>query len=239
MTRLAALLLIASASPAFTDQPPKDPPKEAPKEAPSESIPEPDNGYKLHSDPSGRQYFAEERGAYLTQFLAAMKEPSLFDRGDKRPEFEVRFLWLRTFHDPISIRIWSTPKGYMVRTVRIKQNEDYSLAGTLVDTTRLLDDAETKAFTAALTKAPLAAPMNETEESAGAGGTDGASWIFESYMAKKYQNIDFWCLEHFGPTRYETLVEDTSKIRDTPSLLKFALALLKISKLKIPKDDLY
>jgi hypothetical protein len=128
MTRLAALFLIASASPAFTDQPPKDPPKEAP----SESVPEPDNGYKLHSDPSGRPYFAEERGAYLTKFLATMKEPSLFDRGDKRPEFEVRFLWLRTFHDPISIRIWITPKGYMVRTVRIKQNEDYSLAGTLV-----------------------------------------------------------------------------------------------------------
>jgi hypothetical protein len=168
-----------------------------------------------------------------------MKEPSLFDRGDKRPEFEVRFLWIRTFHDPISIRVWITPKGYMVRTVRIKQNEDYSLAGTLVDTTRLLDDAETKAFTAALTKAPLAAPMNETEETAGDGGSDGALWIFESYMEKKYQNIDFWCLEHFGPTRYETLVEDTSKIRDTPSLLKFALALLKISKLNIPKDDLY
>jgi hypothetical protein len=230
-----ALILIACAPPASTDQPPKNPPKETA----SESVPQSDDGDKLLPDPSGRPYFAEERGAYLTQFLAAMKEPSLFDRGDKRPEFEVRFLWLRTFHDPISIRIWSTPKGYMVRTVRIKQNEDYSLADTLVDTTRLLDAAETKAFTAALTKAPLAAPMNETEEAAGAGGLDGASWIFESYMEKKYQNIDFWCLEHFGPTRYETLVEDTSKIRDTPSLLKFALALLKISKLNIPKDDLY
>jgi hypothetical protein len=239
MTRLIALFLIACASLAFTDQPPKDPPKEAPKETTSESVPEPDNGYKLHSDPSGRPYFAEERGAYLTQFLAAMKEPSLFERGDKRPEFEVRFLWLRTFHDPISIRIWSTPKGYMVRTVRIKQNEDYSLADTLVDTTRLLDAAETKAFTAALTKAPLAAPMNETEEAAGAGGLDGASWIFESYMEKKYQKIDFWCLEHFGPIRYETLVEDTSKIRDTSSLLKFALTLLELSKLNIPKEDIY
>ncbi|RFC50895.1 MAG: hypothetical protein DVB22_001763 [Verrucomicrobia bacterium] len=235
MTRLIALFLTACAPPASTDQPPKNPPKETA----SESVPEPDNGYQLHSDPSGRPYFAEEHGAYLTQFLAAMKEPSLFDRGDKRPEFEVRFLWLRTFHDPISIRIWSTPKGYMVRTVRIKQNEDYSLAGTLVDTTRLLDDAETKAFTAALTKAPLAAPMNETEETAGDGGIDGASWIFESSMEKKYQKLDFWCLEHFGPIRYETLVEDTSKIRDTSSLLKFALTLLELSKLNIPKEDIY
>jgi hypothetical protein len=169
-----------------------------------------------------------------------MKEPSLFDQGDKRPELEVRFLWLRSFHDPISVRVWTTPEGSFIRTARIKKNqEEPSLPGTLVETTRVLDAAETKSFTAALTKAPLAAPMNETEESAGAGGIDGASWIFESYMEKKYQNIGFWCLEHFGPTRYETLVEDTSKIRDTPSLLKFALTLLKISKLNIPKDDLY
>jgi hypothetical protein len=243
MTRLIALFLIASASPAFTDQPPKDPPKETP----SESVPQSDDGDKLLPDPSGRPYFPKGSGNETaewwdpsnTRLLAKMKEPSLFDQGDKRPELEVRFLWLRSFHDPISVRVWTTPEGSFIRTARIKKNqEEPSLPGTLVETTRVLDAAETKSFTEALTKAPLAAPMNETEKTL-PGGLDGAEWIFESYMEKKYQMLNFWGLNAVDLTRYRNLGVDTSKLRDTSSLLKFALTLLKLSKLNIPKEDIY
>lgn len=243
MTRLIALFLIASASLAFSDQPPKDPPKETP----SESAPKPDNGDKLLPDPSGRPYFpkvadndpTEWLDPGSTRLLAKMKEPSLYDQGDKRPELEVRFLWRRSFHDPISVRVWTTAEGSFIRTARIRKNkEEPSLPGTLVDTTRLLDAAETKSFTAALTKAPLAAPMNETEKTL-PGGFDGAEWIFESYMEKKYQKLNFWGLTAVDLTRYRNLGVDTSKLRDTSSLLKFALTLLKLSKLNIPKEDIY
>ena len=243
MTRLIALFLIASASPAFTDQPPKDPPKETP----SESVPQSDDGDKLLPDPSGRPYFPKGSGNETTEWLdpsntrllAKMKEPSLFDQGDKRPELEVRFLWLRSFHDPISVRVWTTPEGSFIRTARIRKNqEEPSLPGTLVETTRVLDAAETKSFTAALTKAPLAAPMNETEKTL-PGGFDGAEWFFESYMEKKYQRLNFWGLNAVDLTRYRNLGVDTSKLRDTSSLLKFALTLLELSKLNIPKEDIY
>ena len=243
MTRLIALILIACAPPAFTDQPPKDPPKETP----SESVPQSDEGDKLLPDPSGRPYFPKGSGNDPTEWwdpsntrlLAKMKEPSLFDQGDKRPELEVRFLWRRSFHDPISVRVWTTPEGSFIRTARIRKNqEEPSLPGTLVDTTRVLDHAETKAFTAALTKAPLAAPMNETENSL-PGGFDGAEWFFESYMEKTYQKLNFWGLNSLDLTNYGDYGIDTSKLRDTPSLLKFALTLLDLSKLNIPKEDIY
>ena len=240
---LIALLLIACAPPASTDQPPKNPPKETA----SESVPQSDDGDKLLPDPSGRPYFPkgsdDDPTKWLdqtkTEVLAKMKEPSLFDQGDKRPELEVRFLWLRTFHDPISIRVWATAEGSFIRTARIKKNkEEPSLPGTLVETTRVLDAAETKAFTAALTKAPLAAPMNETEKNL-PGGLDGAEWFFESYMEKTYQTLNFWGLNSLDLTNYGDYGVDTSKVRDTSSLLKFALTLLELSKLNIPKEDIY
>jgi len=243
MTRLIALILIACAPPAFTDQPPKNPPKETP----SESVPQSDDRDKLLPDPSGRPYFPKGSGNDPTEWwdpsntrlLARMKEPSLFDQGDKRPELEVRFLWRRSFHDPISVRVWTTPQGSFIRTARIRKNkEEPSLPGTLIETTRVLDAAETKSFTAALTKAPLAAPMNETEKDL-PGGFDGAEWFFESYMEKTYQKLNFWGLNSLDLTNYGDYGVDTSKVRDTSSLLKFALTLLELSKLNIPKEDIY
>jgi len=240
-----ALILIACAPPASTDQPPKHPPKETT----SESAPQSDDGDKLLPDPSGRPYFPKGSGndptewsdQTKTEVLARMKEPSLFDQGDKRPELEVRFLWLRSFDDPISVRVWTTAKGSFIRTARIrikKNKEEPSLPGTLVETTRVLDAAETKAFTEALTKAPLAAPMNETEKNL-PGGLDGADWFFESYMEKTYQKLNFWGLNSLDLTNYGDYGVDTSKVRDTSSLLKFALTLLELSKLNIPKEDIY
>ena len=48
----------------------------------------------------------ESAANYYGKFLKALHEPSLWELSRQRPNAEVyRFLWLRTFHRPIAIRL--------------------------------------------------------------------------------------------------------------------------------------
>lgn len=214
---------------------PKDPFSGTPTKA-SQPI---DDAFKVHTDLDGRAYFKPGSESYYTKYLAAMKEPSLYERGPGRPEFEFRFLWLRSFHDPIAIRIWRTAEGFMIRAIRITQHKDYSLGATTVDSTRKLSADESRVLGQLLDVPSLLTPLNETELLSGEGGLDGARWIFETCSEKKYQMIQFWCLKDYGPTRYAELGLDRSKIRDTQRLLKIALHLLELGNIKIPDDEIY
>ncbi|CAN5878449.1 hypothetical protein BH11VER1_BH11VER1_20510 [soil metagenome] len=198
-----------------------------------------DDTFKVYNDLEGRAYFKTGSESFYTKYLAAMKEPSLYERGPARPEFEFRFLWLRSFHDPIAIRIWRTAKGYMMRAVRITQHKDYSLGTTTVNSTRKLSSDESRVLDQLLDVPSLLTPLNETELLSGASGRDGAQWIFETFADKKYQMIEFWCLKDFGANRYEAMGLDRSKIRDTQRLLKIALHLLELGKIKIPDNEIY
>lgn len=129
----------------------------------------------------------------------------------------------------------------MLRAVRLKQNQDYSLGAMMVDSARKLEPEERSVLDDLIDDPLLLTPLNETEEATGEAGTDGARWIFETCLNKKFQKLDFWCLKHFGPSRYKDLGIgiDYSKIRDTQKLLKLASKLLELSKIKTPDNELY
>jgi hypothetical protein len=63
-----------------------------------------------------------------------MKEPSLFGQQNATRE-EYRFLWLRTFHKPIAIRIWSDPPAAQMRVIRLSGNGGYNPGHIESDTT--------------------------------------------------------------------------------------------------------
>ncbi|MDH4477927.1 MAG: hypothetical protein QE274_15745 [Verrucomicrobiaceae bacterium] len=216
-----------------------DEPKDPFAGSPTKTSQPTDDTFKVHNDSDGRAYFQTGSESYYTRYLAAMKEPSLYDRAPGRPEFEFRFLWLRSFHDPIAVRIWGTAEGYMIRAIRMTQHKGYTLGAITVDSTRKLSDDESRVLDQLLDVPSLLTPLNETEVLIGADGVDGAQWIFETCADKKYQMIEFWSLKDYGPTRYAELGLDGSKIRDTERLLKFALHLLDLAKIKIPDDEIY
>ena len=77
-----------------------------------------DDTFEVNKDPSGAVYFPLGREAYYTKYLAAMNEPSLFRRAKARPDFELRFTWLRTFHESQAVD-WQIPSNqFRIRDLR-------------------------------------------------------------------------------------------------------------------------
>lgn len=235
MSKNFAVALLAGAHLTLAAEPPKDPFADAT----AKIAPTVDETFEIQKDPAGHQYFKPGSESYYTKYLAAMKEPSLFERGKDRPAFEMRFLWLRSFHDPIAIRVWQTGEDFSMRAVRITQNKDYSLGAITVDTTRQLTRDQSRVLSDLIKATPLTGQMTPTEELSGSAGLDGAQWILETCEDQAYRRLDFWCLKDYGPSRYGQLGLERDKIRDTAQLLKFALHLLQLSAIKVPEDEIY
>src|SRR5688572_19264758 len=71
---------------------------------------EKDEVYHPPKDSAGREF-----DTFAGLWLAAMNEPSLVPAKGSSKDFALRFFWLRSFRDPISIRIWRTGSTYRVR----------------------------------------------------------------------------------------------------------------------------
>ena len=197
-----------------------------------------DEAFRIRTDPNGHTYFPKDRESYYTKYLSAMKEPSLFDRGQDHPTFAFRFTWLRSFHDPIAIRIWKSKDGHMMRVVRLAYQKDHRPGRISVDNTRKLKEDEWQGIEKAMNVPSLQKPLTDAEELAAMIGNDGSMWIFETWANQKYQMIEFWCLKEYGPKHYDFL-PDPKQIRDTAALFQFSLKLIKLAELKIPAHELY
>lgn len=70
-------------------------------------------------------YFPKGAENWYPKHLAAMKEPSLFEQSTKKLVQQYRFLWLRTFHKPIAVRIRKDSEGITLRVVRLSGAGSY------------------------------------------------------------------------------------------------------------------
>jgi hypothetical protein len=60
------------------------------------------------------------------KYLRAMKEPALWALAKKdRTTMVYRFLWLPSFHDPISVRFIKSDRGVALTAVRLKLDHEY------------------------------------------------------------------------------------------------------------------
>ena len=114
--------------------------EEKPKEDPA--LKASDDAFKIIPDPSGRAYFPKGKESYYTCFLAAMKEPSLMPQQVTANAFALRFTWLRSFHEPIAIRIWREGNEYRIRGVRLAKQPDLGPGPISHDKTRKLTKDE-------------------------------------------------------------------------------------------------
>jgi hypothetical protein len=64
--------------------------------------------------------------AWFQKYLIAMKEPSLRElAGKDRTATVYRFLWLPSFHDPISVRFVKSDRGVLLHAVRLMLDDNY------------------------------------------------------------------------------------------------------------------
>ena len=152
---------------------------------------------------------------WVSKHLKALEEPVLY----KNYEFETyRFTWLRTFNNPISIRVEKRNNNYLMFVKRTNGAGGYDPGNLVQNDTIKLTKKQWYEIISKLKNINFWA-LPTMDENNGLV-EDGATWIFEAKKGDKYHVV------------YKDMPEGTE-------FQELCILLLKMSNLKIPKDELY
>jgi hypothetical protein len=157
------------------------------------------------------------RGWYGGQ-LMGLHEPSLFEEAKIANAHTYRFLWLRTFHHPIAIRVDIDGNGLGTLTTKEGDGAGGYTPGNLIrNTRRPLKPEETQAFLNAVKLAdfwmlPVIPKQNL--------GDDGSEWVCEGVNHGKYHLATQW-----SP--------------DRGAVYDIGLLAIQMAGLTIPKREMY
>lgn len=159
---------------------------------------------------AAQQYFPTGGGDrfpadWYSKHLRALKEPSLWELSKKDPTAEVyRFLYLRTFHQPIAVRITvAGPAGRLVAKKASGQGGYapghlvYKRESVIPEIQAVVLGAidESHFWDLPTEKEPPEIRPDGTVEI----GVDGAQWIVEGVKNGKYHVIDRWSPDDHDP----------------------------------------
>lgn len=124
--------------------------------------------------------------------LKALHEPSLWELSRKDPNAVVyRFLWLRSFHHPIAIRVVEHPNGSGWIYARMTSGRGGAEPGSILRySNSWLRKARTEEWLAEFETTnfwSLPALLPDAHDSA-----DGARWILEGVRNGQYHVVDRW-----------------------------------------------
>jgi hypothetical protein len=141
-----------------------------------------------------RSDFDEFVRVWYVKHLKASKELPLtinYVEGSER----YRFIWLRTFDQPIIIRI-EMHDGKASLTAKVLSGKGGYEPGTIIEEiSRNVSPEEWKSFKSLLVEADY---WNITNSEFGAG-LDGAQWVMESISEQGYYLVDLFCPYIFPP----------------------------------------
>jgi len=171
----------------------------------------------IFRDSSDRGNFKDFKARWYSSYLRAMHEPSLSEASKDKTLVAYRFLWLRTFHHPIAIRLTIRPDGTGALTGKVTSGAGGYEAGVMTQNESVeVSRAQVQQFLDLLQKAAFWASQTEGT----AGGNDGARWIMEGLNSGVYHIVDRWSPEK---SDYAGL----------------CLYLLSLSKIKVEAKDIY
>lgn len=141
--------------------------------------------------------------------LFALREPLLFNKRINKEVF--RFTWLRTFDNPIAIRIEKDSEKYYLYWKVCSGEGGYSPGELIIDKSKSINKANWDVFLLKINK------LNFWDFPIGRefSGCDGAEWILEGANSLKYHVITNW------------------------GRLDCCLYLLELTDLEIPKEEIY
>ena len=153
---------------------------------------------------------------WYSKYLIAMEEPLMFNKRQNKSTF--RLLWLRIFHNPVSIRIdKQSDDSYSLTWKQCDGAGGYEPGKLVINKTKTIDKKTWDTFQDILSKTDYwNFKTNEVEVL----GTDGSQWILEGTDMNNYHVVDRW----------------------TPSGGKFydcCNFLIELTDLKIKKEDKY
>lgn len=179
-----------------------------------ETLKIPKNGFfpKLMLD--SKEWSDDFRNNWYGKHLKSMNEPLVANTENKGKEV-YRFLWLRTFHHPIAIRVERTNGEISLFAKEDRGAGGYEPRGIIKDYKRQITEDEWCKFLSLVDESDYWR-LGE-EESA---GFDGARWVLEGVKEGRYHLVDRW-------------TPQSGKYREA------CLYLLKLSELKVEEADLY
>lgn len=143
---------------------------------------------------SAQFYFPDNFDSFTNEcysrYLFAMREPILFS--DDRQSDTYRFVWLRTFHHPISIRIEKQQNIYLLTWKLCTGQGGYDPGRLTVAKQKQIDEITWENFKTLLNQADFWNMDTEIKTP----GLDGSQWILEGKEAGKYHVVDRWTPEN-------------------------------------------
>jgi hypothetical protein len=134
---------------------------------------------------------------FYSAHLAALREPSLRYPGAGEEREVYRLLWLRTFQEPVAVRVVFSPDAGATLFVKITDGYGGYEAGRLRSRrVRALSVAEIATLRAALARAAFWS--QPVEDAARRTGIDGVRWIVEGADRGRYHVVHRWSPES-GP----------------------------------------
>jgi hypothetical protein len=130
---------------------------------------------------------------WYSKQLKALHEPSLWQSSKAKKTQTYRFLWLRTFHHPIAIRLDVEADGSSLLTTKINSGRGGYEPGRLIrNSTRKLSKERTEWFLARIEELQFwSLPTKEADEP-NVINLDGAEWILEGTKNGDYHLVNRW-----------------------------------------------
>ena len=152
------------------------------------------NTYLYHTVlDNGFIYRRTDQAHYLnwwySEQLFAFKEPLLYN-GYFRHEI-YRFTWLRSFDEPVVIRVENKDESIRLFVKMINNNRIYKAEEILINDTIVLSTFQWTELNEKLNKIDFW-NIDPIENTNGSMGTDGAQWILEGLKDGEYHMIDRW-----------------------------------------------
>ncbi len=127
---------------------------------------------------------------WYSKQLIALKEPILFNDTSKKEIF--RFTWLRSFHNPVAIRIEKLGNDYKIFWKLCDGAGGYAPGKLIIDKQKVIDKSAWDEFIKLLDQMDFW-NLSTQEEVIGA---DGAEWILEGKSFNQYKVVERWTPNH-------------------------------------------
>jgi hypothetical protein len=169
------------------------------------------------------QYLPSELSLDYTAALRAANEPSLFKQPSEQADSrEYRFVWLRTFHKPVVIRLYQHGGGAEIRVVRLSGKGGYEMGQVDYDRVKSVTPAAWQHFADLLAKARFFDLVSQ--EKGLEPEFDGARWLLEGRTGTTYKFVE----------RVSPRSDSGSK-----SFAACCEYLLELSALDVPANEIY
>lgn len=173
--------------------------------------------YAFADDPGNDQFLSD----WYSRELRILDEPSLLSLAKDASSESYRFLWLRTFHHPVVIRVDLRADATGILTTKVADGAagfPHTANHLIENVSRPLSREDTQSLLGRIKKTDFWTLPSHVDDRR---GTDGSEWIIEGVKNGKYHVISRWS-PHAGGVRKLGLT--------------FALGL---AKMKIPTDEVY